>query len=93
MSTSYIPANGTTPNTVQAHAIAGEPVFANIALANAAGGPNVANAAAFSTAPYRPSKPKRRACSVEGCKGSPMKTVDYCVGHARSMGLLAPRGE
>ena len=45
-------------------------------------------------APYK--KPKRRLkddptkllCIQEGCKAYPMKTEEYCSGHARSLGLI-----
>jgi len=41
-------------------------------------------------------RPKRRAkdnpdrvlCAHEGCKAYPMKDLEYCTGHARSMGLI-----
>lgn len=89
MSTNYIPANAQNAGTVAAHAVAGEPMAAAFSRPNAVGD-NVQQAALFSTAPYRDPalKPKRRACSVDGCKGSPMKSIEYCVGHARSLGLV-----
>lgn len=89
MSTNYIPANAQNEGTVAAHAVAGEPLAAAFARPNSVGD-GVQQAALFSTAPYRDPalKPKKRACSVDGCKGSPMKALDYCVGHARSYGLI-----
>jgi len=44
--------------------------------------------------PYE--RPKRRAkdnpdrvlCSHEGCRAYPMKDLEYCTGHARSLGLI-----
>lgn len=30
-------------------------------------------------------------CEHEGCRAYPMKTLDYCYGHARSKGLIEPK--
>lgn len=93
MSTNYIPANAQNTGTVAAHALAGEPLAGAYTRPDAVA-PGVSLASQFSTAPYRDPalKPKKRACTVEGCKGSPMKTIDYCVGHARSLGLVQVGG-
>ena len=32
--------------------------------------------------------PGRALCASESCKAYPMKTTDYCSGHARSLGLI-----
>ena len=41
-------------------------------------------------APARRGKdsPGRALCASEGCKAYPMKTLEYCSGHARSLGLI-----
>ena len=52
----------------------------------------VTTGSAFS--PYVPpsrrakDNPDRLLCSHEGCKAYPMKDLEYCTGHARSMGLI-----
>jgi len=87
----YAAANSGTEGTALAHTLAGEPVT-GVVRANAAG-ENIALATQFSTAPYIPPekrhKAAKRCIAKDGtCKGSRMKDSEYCVGHARSLGLL-----
>lgn len=32
--------------------------------------------------------PDKVLCAFQGCKAFPMKTIEYCTGHARSLGLI-----
>lgn len=78
---------------VLAHTLMGTPVGQTTAAA-ASDNPDVANAASLglSTRPYKaPGQRKNedKLCQVEGgCRGYRMKSVPYCPGHARSLGLV-----
>ena len=48
------------------------------------------NQVAAYKAPARRGKdsPGRALCAADDCKAYPMKTFEYCTGHARSLGLV-----
>lgn len=91
----YSPINSGVDGTALAHTLNGEPTSAT-ARSNSIG-ENVQQAALHSTAPYvspeeriARSNPRGKKCKAndDTCKGSRMKDLEFCVGHARSMGLL-----
>lgn len=91
----YSPINSGVDGTALAHSLNGEPVVTT-ARANAVG-ENVQQAQLHSTAPYvspeerhAKANPRGKKCKAKDdtCKGDRMKGLDFCVGHARSMGLL-----
>jgi len=81
---------------VLAHTLMGQPVgTTTAAAAQATENADVSNASGWSTRPYKPPARRRydgdgkaKLCSAENCRAFPMKSVPYCSGHARSLGLV-----
>ncbi len=87
--------NASREGVVLAHTLNGSPVQGVGGLTHAEG--NIQPAYGYSTARYiSPAERKANTkahCASEGCTAWPMKGLDYCVGHARSLGLFKPKGE
>jgi hypothetical protein len=89
----FVHENTTAPGIQLAHTAYGEPVTATMRLNSTDEG--VAPVVTQSIMrPYqvpkrrRSDNPDKLLCSFEGCKGFPMREQIYCVGHARSLGLI-----
>jgi len=88
----YTHDNATAPGIALAHTVYGEPVTAQSPDMGAGDGVvRVTTGSVFSD--YK--KPKRRShdhghvlCEYDGCKAYPSKGTGYCIGHARSLGLV-----
>ena len=85
--------NNQVEGVVLAYARVGEHASGSGGVTHAEG--DVQQAGIHSMAPYKPPARRRRdnpkllLCSHEGCKGYHYsKTVPYCQGHARALGLL-----
>ena len=86
---SYKHDNASAPGVAHPWTVKGSPV-SDTGRPNSTAS-NVQPATGYSTAPYvSPAERKKKAkkCAHEGCRGSKMKTTDYCAGHARSLGLI-----
>lgn len=89
MSRFNTPDNASRSNIAQAHTLRGESTLKGLAQVNAIGpSANVKPATQFSTAPNK--NPRRGRCRAndDTCKAFTSKGMDYCVGHARSLGLI-----
>ena len=93
MANGYVHDNSAKDGIALAHSVYGDPVTAT--MRPDSHGDNI-GPATWSTAPYVPparrhrDNPERKLCSFEGCKGYPSKAGggDYCIGHAKSLGLV-----
>jgi len=85
--------NASAEGVALTHTLYGEPVQGGGGVTHAHG--NIQLAGLHSTLPYKPPKrrdrdnPDRILCMFDGCKAFPMKTQEYCTGHARSLGLVS----
>jgi hypothetical protein len=86
------------PNIVLAHTAFGEPLTKTGPVNSPAPSQSgVDRAGLFSSAPYKPTVVSDACIGNAGtdkppCKGSRMKGSKYCVGHARSLGLVPSGG-
>jgi len=87
----YTHDNATAPGIALAHTIHGSPVTGQTPVMGV--GENVARATDTVFSNYK--KPPRRSkdngkdlCQAEGCRAYPSKGLGYCIGHARSLGLV-----
>lgn len=89
----YTQDNRIAPNVVPVHSFYGSPDTGK--MRPDSHGENIAPAT-WSSAPYKPparrdnDNPDLALCAAEGCKAYPSKKAggNYCMGHARSMGLV-----
>lgn len=87
MSRFTTPDNATRPGIALAHTLGGEPTLQN-AVNQAGHGENVQQATGYSTAPYKNPREGRCIGAEDTCGAYPMAGSEYCVGHARSLGLI-----
>lgn len=88
----FVHENTTAPGIQLVHTMYGELVDSSMRLNSTTEG--VQPIAHSVMRPYQVPKrrrldnPDKLLCSFEGCKGFPMREQVYCVGHARSLGLI-----
>lgn len=93
----FVHENTTAPGIQLAHTMYGEPVTATMRLNSTEDSSAVVTQSIMR--PYqvpkrrRQDNPDKLLCSFEGCKGFPMREQVYCVGHARSLGLIKNWGK